>query len=52
MSRKRKTKNIKVYEPSYERTYETLVQLEQSLNSKKVEKLNCNVDEEWTERFR
>jgi hypothetical protein len=35
VKRRRKNKNLKLYEPSFEKTYETLLQLEKTLGYKK-----------------
>jgi hypothetical protein len=43
---------LKLYEPSFEKTYETLLQLEKTLSYKKDERLPCNLEEEWMEGFR
>ena len=52
VKRRRKNKNLKLYEPSFEKTYETLVQLEKTLGYRKEERLPCNLEEEWLEEFR
>lgn len=43
IKRRRKNKNLKVYEASFEKTYETLVQLEKTLGLKKDDRLPCNL---------
>lgn len=50
--KRKKNKYLKFNDTSFEKTYEMLLLLEETLCYDKEEKLPCNLDEEWIAEFR